>query len=683
MATDVAYASDYQQQKLPAVVQKLHKLIGAGNIAGDLDDSKLQGLGEKVVREFKIDDNSRADWKERAKDAISLAMQVAEAKNYPWPKASNVKYPLVTVAAIQFAARAYPAVVPPSNPVKVKLQGRITPEKQERADRIADHMSWQVLEEMPEWDEDTDKLLHILPIVGCVFRKTYFSRELGRNCSELVMPDKLCVNYWAKSLDRVPRITEEIELYPNEVEERKRSGTFLDVDLPMPTGEDDDAPMEFLEQHRRIDLDDDGYAEPYIVTVHKETAKVVRIVARFENSGITISEKGKLIRIEPVQYYTKYSFLPAPDGSFYDVGFGTLLMPINETVNASINQMLDAGHLQNVGGGLIANTLRVRGGTLRFKPGEYKMASVPAGMSMRDAVFDFRHPGPSAVLFNLLGLLLEAGKEIASIKDVLTGESAGANEPVGTTLAKIEQGLKVFTAIYKRVFRSMKDEYGKMARLNAIYLNPQTYFVLLDQQGEPRQGVAGPEDYDMSDLDVVPVADPGSVSDMQRIHRAQFIMQFLGDPAMNGMEIRRRVLEAANVDDVDGLFSKESPPPPPEVMKAMHEMQMDLAELDMKAQRQVAEIAEIESKIIKNLADAEGVEAGQQLDLYRTQMRELTERIKSIAQTEQGRVRGMADQSGNANGPAAPEAPGGPAAPAMGAGTGLDGAGPGAGGPAF
>lgn len=637
---------------VPKSVEKLVKFTESANIAEDIKNERLQKIGAKVHEEYLIDESSRSDWKDRIEEAIKLAMQVAEGKSYPWMNASNIKYPLMTSAAIQFAARAYPAIVPGSNPVKVKTQGKMSDEKRQKADRVSDHMSWQVTEEMPEWDEDTDKLLHVLPIVGMLYRKTYFSKDLGRNVSELSLPDKVVVNYHAKSLDRAPRITEEIGLYPNEVTERRRSGTFLDIELPKSTGEDDNAPIEFLEQHRWLDLDDDDYEEPYIVTIHKETHKVVRIVARYEPGDIKLNPKGKIRKITPVQYYTKYSFLPSLDGSFYDIGFGVLLTPINESINASINQMLDAGHIQNVGGGLIANSLRIRGGTMRFKPGEYKQVAVPPGMTMTTAVYDFKHPGPSQVLFELLGLMLEAGKEVASIKDALTGEAAGPNEPVGTTLARIEQGLKVFSAIYKRVYRSLKSEFKKMAKLNAVYLNPQTYFMLHDDQK-----VAGPEDYNLDDLDIVPVADPSSVSDAQKLFRAEFLMPFKAEADMDRKEINRRALEAANIPDIEDLFLKKKPPLPPEIIEKMHDARMDEKRAEqedrriaMEGEKLLAEMAKMQSETILNFAKAEGEVAGQQLESYKAQMREITERIKAHAQVEQGRLRGMENPSNNKNG---------------------------------
>ncbi|MDO8533524.1 MAG: hypothetical protein Q7S17_02120, partial [Xanthobacteraceae bacterium] len=342
------------------------------NIADEIDAAVLAKIGDRVLRDFKIDDLSRKDWLTKSEDAIKLAMQVAEEKTTPWPNASNVVFPLMTVAAIQFNARSYPAIVMGRNVVKGVVIGRddgdpvvdpqsgqqaIDPqtqrpqwktppgEKRRRAKRVADHMSYQFVEEQPEWEEDTDKLLIILPIVGCCFRKTYFAPELGRNASSLVNPKRLVVNYWAKSMETAPRITEIVEFYPNEVEEKIRAGLFLNLNYKVmgSTTTDDDAPIEFLEQHRLWDLDGDGYEEPYIVTAHKTSGKVARIVAAYEAEGIIFSnETQEVARIRREHYYTKYDFIPNPDGGFYGLGFGQLLGPINDAVNTVINMLIDA-----------------------------------------------------------------------------------------------------------------------------------------------------------------------------------------------------------------------------------------------------------------------------------------------------------------------------------------------------
>lgn len=601
---DNGYAED--GETVPGGHDALMKFIKSANIAVDLTDDQLGNIGDRVTREYNIDKDSRAEWEVQIDKALDLALQKPEAKNTPWPNASNVKFPLMTSAAIQFAARAYPAIVPGGNIVKCKVvgsdsqpkepqqdpgmapqgqpgmgqmpgaqlmgpqhpgmmlqgQGQRDGEKRARAGRISRHMSYQLSEEMEEWDEDTDRLLHVLPIVGCLFRKTWFDPGLRRNVSLMVLPTDLVVHYSTKSLETAPRITQEIELHPHEITEKIRSGLWRNEELGRPAdadANDDDAPHSFLEQHRLLDLDDDGYPEPYIVTVHKETSKVMRIVARYDESGILVNPKGEVTRIEPIQYFVKYGFIPSPDGGFYDVGFGVLLNPINAAVNTVINQMLDAGTLQNTGGGFIGGGLKIKGGNLRLRLGEYKVVDAP-GTTVAQNVVPLQHPGPSPVLFQLLGLLVDAGREIASIKDILTGE-APKNQPAATTMAMIEQGMKVFTAIYKRIHRSLKRELKMLYRLNRIYMDPEVYFTVLDEPEAIAQA-----DYEDKSMDVIPVSDPNVVTDMQKMARAQFVGEFKDDPWIDGREARRRMFDAASIEDVDTLLLDKLPEDPRLVM---------------------------------------------------------------------------------------------------------------------
>jgi len=285
---------------------------------------------------------------------------------------------------------------------------------------------------VPEWEPETDKLLHVLPIAGCVFRKTYFDPAKGRNVSLMIDPRLVVINYHAKGLEIVPRISEEIRYYPLEIEEMVRAGTFLappygkyQVDIPADRTQgplssqgsqnvdDQDAPIEFIEQHRWWDLDGDGYPEPLVVTFHKSTGFVARIVARFDADGVHVNLRtGEITKIDPWHAYTKYDFIPNPDGGIYGLGFGQLLRPINEAVNSSLNMLIDAGHLQNAGGGFIAKGLSMNAGAVRFTLGEYKAVNV-TGSVLRDSIVPFPAPGPSPVLFQLLGLMIEAGKEIS------------------------------------------------------------------------------------------------------------------------------------------------------------------------------------------------------------------------------------------------------------------------------
>lgn len=565
--------------------------VTSQNLAFDLPDTTLALMAAKVCEEYDIDVASREaeGYGERVKQAVKLSKLAKEAKNYPWPNAANVKFPLIIQAAIQFNARAYPALVDGAEVVKGRVNGQSSDEKRDRARRVASHMSWQLLDEMEEWEEDTDALLLRLAIVGTLVRKTYFDPILGRNCSHVLGPDEFVVNYAAKRDLRVcPRATQVLSLYPHEVLERQRSGLWLDVDLgrPQSASNDDQAPHEFLEQHRLWDLDEDGYPEPYIVTVHRETQRVVRVVARWYEDGVQVNDRGEVISIKPYRCFTKYGFIPDPDGSFYDMGFGTLLGSLTETINSTLNQLMDAGHLANVQGGFIGDGVSLKSGNQTFRPGEWRKVQV-TGQSLRDNIVPLPTKEPSNVLFSLLGMLIEASKDLTATQDVLSGDAGSANMPVGTTMALIEQGLKTFTAIVKRVHRALKRELEVMYDLNARYLDPEVYFNYQDEEQAVAQA-----DYALGDIDVSPVSDPNMATDMQRMAQAQFTMQFMGAPGMNPKAIITRALEAARVPDIGELFAPDGPPPPdPKVIQAQSKAENDDKKVQIEAATAAADIA--------------------------------------------------------------------------------------------
>ncbi len=575
---------DYGQDSPQDALVGLREFMGSDNIAADLDDDDLQRIGHKVVEEFKIDKNSRSAWEKMQHDAMKLAMQVTEPKMYPWPNAANIKYPLLTTAAIQFAARAYPAIVSGPTMVKSRVLGKDEDgKKAARGLRVAKHMSWQLSDEMEEWEEETDKLLHILPISGMAYRKTYFDPSLGRNVSLLCTAEMVVVNEGCRDLATTPRITHILDPFPpNVIRERVLQGLWLEHEYgrPQDSDSDEDAPHEFLEQHRRLDLDEDGYFEPYIVTVHKDTSQVVRIIANFKQRHITINKDGAVIKIDREEIFTPFSFLPNPQGGWHGIGFGYLMLPLNEAVNTTLNQMLDAGHLQVAGGGFIGRGARLKGGRLKQRMGQWTPVDVSGG-NLRENMVAFDHPGPSPVLFQLLGLLIEAAQDISSVKDIMTGEGQGKNASPTTTLALIEQGTAVFSAIYKRVYRSLRKEYKKIYLLNAQYLDEEKYFILMDEKES-----VGPEDYETEDLDIVPEADPSTVTNMQRLGRAQFLQQFNGDPDFESIALKRRLLEAASIPDVDELLKKE-PAPDPEVLKGADEI--DIKKKDQEIKGKLAE----------------------------------------------------------------------------------------------
>lgn len=626
-------------------LETLNEFLTTPNVAELLDDDELGEIGRTVKFEHEIDKNSRREWETDYHAAMKLALQQSTPKNYPWKGAANVKYPLLTSAAMQFAARAYPAIVRDHNPVKARVVGKDDDgQKRNRGDRIGRHMSWQLMEEMTEWEGDTDQLLHILPIAGMCYRKSYFDPTLGRNVSEMVHPLDLVINDGAKDINTVPRITQRVPLYPYEIEERMRSGVFRRAELGLAAegGTDKDAPHIFLEQHRKLDLDDDGYGEPYIVTVHESTSQVVRIVPNFREQSVAVNEAGEVAKITRDQYFTKYGFMPNPSGGWHDIGFGYLLRPINEATNTVINQLLDAGHLATVGGGFIGSGARLKGGQLKFKIGEWIPVDVPGG-SLRDNLVPRPIQEPSLVLFQLLGLLIDAGKDISSVKDVMTGgENQGKNASPTTTLALIEQGMQVFTAIYKRVFRALKSEYTKLYALNGIYLDEETYFTVLDTPEK-----IGKEDYAPGDFDVVPVADPNMVTNMQRLGRAEYLAQFVQDPHFDGMEIRRRMLEAASINDIDELLVKELPDDPSLAAKA-DELDIQKRKLEIEWYETQSKVAERKAKILKLVAEAEGIEAGPQLDLYKQELAFLEDMAKEErARVDERAVSGVEGKAGD------------------------------------
>jgi len=557
-----------------------------------LGETILGSLGAQCVEDWSMDDGARNDWKTQTEAALSAAAQDAPGdKTYPFDRSANVQYPLITVAAQQFAARAYPAIVKPGDAVSVAVLGRDeSGEKQARADRVKDYLNYQLFYRIADWEGDTDVLLNQLPISGCGFRKVYYDAHKRRPCSEFVNALNLTVPSDAKALKDAPRITQDFEVFPYQITERQRSGMYRETDLLLDGNEDEQKPRQFIEQHRMHDLDGDGVEEPYIITVDVESTQVMRIEAAYDELDLEIAEDGKtVIRIERWCPFVKYSFLPDPKGRFYDIGFGHLLAPINAVVNTIINQLLDAGHAQVAGGGFLAAGLRLQGSgqtnVLRFSPSEYKVVNVPGG-DIRGAIYDRPMPAPSPVLFELLGMLMDAARDISSVKDVLTGE-AGKSQTATATLALIEQGLQTFTAIYKRIYRSAKQEFQLLYDCVSRYGDPEEYARVLDMPGATLA-----KDFNEADLDIQPVADPASVTNMQRMAKAGFLQGFLGK-GLNDEEILKRIFEAADIADTEKLFppKPEGPPPPNPLMIA------DLKEKESKA-------ALNEATATKNRADA-------------------------------------------------------------------------------
>lgn len=614
------------------------------NIADYLTDEQLSKIGNQVVRDTETDDATRTDWLKRAQEAMDAALQVVEDKNFPFEGCANVKYPLLTVAALQFHARAYGAIVPGKNIVKAKTTGQDRDgEKAATAERVSQHMSYQLLDEMPEWVEDMDGLLMALPIEGHEFKKSYFDKSLGRNVSEWVRPVDLIVDNGSKSLETAPRITHRLRYFPYQIAEKMRAGVWKEHEnLVTSDDSEKETQQEVLEQHLYYDIDGDGIKEPWICTVHKDTRKVVRMVAGFEPDGIYINVMGetgklselpqpeqflpmaKLVRIDREQYFTSFPFLPSPDGGFYKVGFGQLIGPLVGVIDTLTNQMLDAATDANAGGGFFAKNLKGPKGEVRKKVGEWIPFDVPTGQTLRDSLVPNPANGPSPVTFNLLDMLLGVVKQITNATEIMTGDAGKSSMPVGTTMALVEQGLAVYTAIYMRIFRSLTREYKRIYRLNGIYLPPESYYQVLDS-GEEDQVFQ--RDYQGDGTNVQPVSDPGASTTMQKMQKAQFLQQFINDPHFNGHEIRKRMLAAADIEGQDTLIvpqeQVQGPPPDPR-LTAEAQLKMAQAEKTLAEANKVRdEIVNLRANTLKAIAEAEAKEIGTNLAIYKQQMDEL------------------------------------------------------------
>lgn len=571
----------------------IEKILQSTNVAELLEEGILLSIGDEAHRGFRADLRSRIPWEKDLTNWTKLALQISEDKTYPWAGAANIKYPLLATAAMQFAARAYPTLVPSDGKiVKCKVIGSDADgQKTERARRVSLHMSHQLLYQMDEWEEDMDKLLISLPISGTCFKKTFFDSNKQRNVSKLILPKYLVVNYNARNLEEAERVTEVIYLTKRQVRERINKKVFLDVDLSDPTtnsldeeirtsfmneaDDDDTTPYLFLEQHAYLDLDGDGYSEPYVITFEEASKKVFRITPRFDANTTIVNDKNKVVSIDPIQYYTKYSFIPNPDGGFYDIGFGRLLGPLNESANTIINQLVDAGSLSNLQAGFIGKGLRIKMGETRFGPGEWKAVNA-VGDDLKKQIFPLPVREPSAVLFQLLDLLLKSGKELASVAEIFVGKMPGQNTPATTTMATIEQGMKVFTAVYKRVYRALALEFRKLYILNREYMNPEEYIDILD---EPIQQ----SDYEGSENDIIPGADPTAVSSQEKQQKVQAVGQLLQLGTINPMWFTEMYMEAHEIPNWQQGVVQPQPKEDPkmEAIKAKAQVDQQKAQRDM------------------------------------------------------------------------------------------------------
>jgi len=584
------------------------KAIGSPNLCDLFDPDDLTRIGTVCHEGYERDEFSRTVWMKRNEAGMDLALQIQKDKSFPWPGCSNVAFPLVTIAAMQFHARAYPAIVNGTDIVKCLSFGE-EPEHKAHADRVGTHMSWQLLYQDKSWEDQEDKALLNLSIVGTNFKKSYYSASLKHNVSELVLAKDLTLDYWSKSVEESPRKTHRIPMFRNEVYEKVMRGVFCDcleepwyqgnpatTSSPRQTHQDNrqgvnpPAPDEttaliFLEQHCNLDLDDDGYAEPYIITFESISKRVVRIVTRFDRESdiervATGPNRGKIIRIEAMEYFTKKTFIPSPDGGIYDIGFGVFLGPLNEAVNSLVNMLLDAGTMQTTGGGFLGRGAKIRGGTYTLAPFEWKRVD-SSGDDLRKSIFPLPVNAPSDVLFQLLSLLINYTSRISGTTDIMVGENPGQNTPAQTTQTMVEMGQKIYSAIFKRIWRASKEEFGKLFKLNGMFLPMDT----------PQVGGATRADYQGSPDQVCPVADPSITSEGMRLQLAGALKQSaMQTPGYNKDAVEVRYLKALRVENIPEVFPGTAGQPPakdPKLVIEETKIQGRLAEQDKALQAEM------------------------------------------------------------------------------------------------
>jgi chaperonin GroES len=686
-------------------------VINSPNLCDRFNERDLEKIGHAVVEGYKIDKDSRSKWEKRNELALNLALQLAEEKTFPWPGASNVKFPLVTIAAIQWHSRAYPMLIQGPDIVKMNINGP-DPDGQLRqsADRVASYMSYQLLEESPDWEEEADRSLLQVPIVGCAFKKTYHSALEGRNISELVSARDFVINYYAKSVSTAQRKTHVIPMYRNDIYEKCTSGVWHDVTetqwfngqpkasqtnsvtnqdkrtgLSAPATSDFTTPFQILEQHVRMDLDGDGYAEPYIVTVEETSGEVCRVVANFEPDDVLRvgGPSSRIVRVKETQWFTKIPFIPSPDGAIYDIGFGVLLGPTNHAVDSILNQLIDAGTLATTSGGFLGRGVKIRGGEYSFRPFGWQRVD-STGEDLAKGVFPFPVREPSSTLFNLLSLLIDYTNRISGSTDIMVGENPGQNTPAQTSQLMAEQGAKINSAIFKRVWRAFKEEFQKMYLLNRKH-TPVTVLQYGSESGWVRRN-----DFQLNEAAIRPGADPHLSSDGHRAQQAIMVKQFAAStPGYNKDAVERMVLRAMRVESIDTLFpgsDKVQQPPHPKVMlenlKGEHKMKLQeadhkarllqmMVEMEAASQREMAEVELIRAQIAEIVSQIGSAQAAGQVKAFEAQigalkamdesrrgyMELLMKGMENGSGDKQGAVPRMAAPPGNAGGPQAPAGP--------------------------
>lgn len=569
----------------PFEVINMLPLLLKGKSVAERNDL-LRKLSDTVIADYKYDELSRADWKKFTARAIKLFSNFIERKRGSEAEDSNANLPMLAIACLQFHARAIDALLPPKDVVQAVPTGD---EDISRAERVKKWMNYELLYKMEDFESEMDKSIFQLPIEGSVFRKTFYDPAKGCNESKYISANDIVIAYkYAGEINNSTRITHVLYLTKDDIRTRVAKGLYVKeafalgdgstvsqqvVDNVVKVASDkvqgvndsnfvSDIPRVVLEQHRLWDFDGDGIGEPYVITVDIESGMVLRITSRsyFNAEG----------QRDVINYFTHYKFFPNPEG-FYGLGFGILLTGINEAANDILNDVVDAGYLANTQGGFISRRSGIKRGSLKFKRGEYKEVDVYAE-DLAKSIFNLDFKGPNQTLYAVLGLLYEYSKLVSTVSEIMTGQLPASDSPSNATMALIEEGRKVFSAIHRRIHKSFKQELNKLYRLNGIFLNEDAYRKFLGNNVVAQAMEAGqmPGKNDFAPgYDVIPVSDPNIISRAEKVLKAKQAYELtMSNPltANNPQAIYislKSYYEALEISNVNELL--QPPPEPPDL----------------------------------------------------------------------------------------------------------------------
>jgi hypothetical protein len=541
------------------------------NLADILPDDILDPIGGDMVQNYMDYKASRKDWEQSYTQGLDLLGFKYENRTEPFQGASGATHPVLAEAVTQFQAQAYKELLPADGPVRTQVIGVKNPQTEMQAQRVKDYMNYLVMDQMKEYEEEFDSMLFHLPLAGSTFKKVYYDVPLGRVVSKFIPADELVVPYTATSLDDAESVIHVVKISENELRKQQVSGFYRDIELAPPgTVEKNDVEKKereldgtkkvgrqdtmytLLECHVNLDLEGfeevDGEGQPtgiklpYIVTVEEGSRLVLSIRRNYAPNDL---KKNK------IQYFVHFKFLPGL--GFYGFGLIHMIGGLSRTATAALRQLLDAGTLSNLPAGFKQRGVRVRDEAAPIQPGEFKDVDAPGG-NLRDAFFPLPYKEPSQTLLNLLGIVVQAGQRFAAIADMQVGDG-NQGAAVGTTIALLERGSRVMSAIHKRCYAAMKDEFKLLAKVVSQYLPPEYPYDVVGGQRNIKQA-----DFD-DRIDVVPVADPNIFSMSQRITLAQTQLQIAtSNPQLHNMyQIYRNMYEAIGVKNVDTVL----PPPAP------------------------------------------------------------------------------------------------------------------------